>query len=84
MLQLKSLTLLTNFSREGSGRHEEESHMELRKEVREGGMGMSTVPSSISNTFLMDGRSDGPSRTHHSPTLTTLPSCFDLKRRIAF
>ena len=50
--------------------------MVLRKDVGLGGIGISTVPSSISNTFFIEGRSDGSSRMHQSPTLTILSNCF--------
>ena len=47
----------------------------LRKEVGLGGIGISTVPSSISRTFFIEGRRDGSSRTHQSPTITILSNC---------
>ena len=43
---------------------------------RLGGFGISTVPSSISTTFFIEGRSAGSSRMHHSVTLVILSNCF--------
>ncbi|KAI6691936.1 hypothetical protein NL676_019646 [Syzygium grande] len=49
--------------------------MELKNEVGQGGIGTLTVPSSISSTFLIERRSDGPPRMHQGPAFTILSSC---------